>query len=207
MLQAIIGGSLKGTKLTSLTGKSVRPTAARVREAVFNILGNRVVGCSFVDVFAGNGGMGLEAISRGARDVTLVEKDPKAAKVIQANLDHAEGRYRGSAFAAESPWPEATVVPRDAFRAGLAGPFDIVWLDPPYALFGGQTPQIVELALSLVADDGMILLESDESGAKAIEAFCAKTSEERKSINLDQRRYGKSYVSLISTPHSPDEAS
>lgn len=211
MLQAVIGGSLKGTKLTSLSGTSVRPTSARVREAVFNILHHRISGQSFIDLFAGNGAMGIEAISRGARAVTLVEKDSKAAKVIRTNLDHCQSRYAASAFAEQQPWPEVALANRDAFRlvdisgssASLASDvdshdrFDIVWLDPPYDLFEERSQALVDIALGLVASGGLILMESDQNGAKQLAPICQQISEAQPAISYKQRRYGKSHITTL----------
>lgn len=190
MLQAIVGGVLKGTKLKSLSGTAVRPTSARVREAVFNILQHRVKGASFIDVFAGNGAMGIEAISRGARAVTFVEKDSKVAQVIAANLSHCEERFKGSAFAETAPWPPTTVEPRDAFRLVAGANFDIVWLDPPYALYSERADQIVALAEGLVAEGGTVLLESDQAGAAALAAVLGEA-------RMAQRRYSKSFITTV----------
>lgn len=201
MLQAIIGGFLKGTKLTSLSGSAVRPTAARVREAVFNILQHDISGRSFIDVFAGNGGMGLEALSRGAQSVTFVEKDSKAAKVITANIDHCRSRYSGSSFAEGAPWPSTTVIPRDAFRLEPSQRYDFVWMDPPYELFAAKAPAIIELASGLVAAGGRILLESDEPGAVKIAAACTGYGEadddHSPAGQISQRRYGKSVITIL----------
>lgn len=193
MLQAIVGGVLKGTKLTSVSGTGVRPTAARVREAVFNILQHQVRGATFIDLFAGNGAMGLEAASRGARAVHLVEKDPKALKVIRANIEHGQSRYEGSDFAADNPWPAVTVEPRDAFKLAPAPAYDIVWLDPPYALYKDRVADIVALAKGLALPEGIIVLESDLAGAEALTG--ALTSD----FYL-QRRYGKSVITTLQPP-------
>lgn len=203
MLQAIVGGMLKGTKLTSLSGTAVRPTSARVREAVFNILQHSIKGASFIDVCAGNGGMGIEAISRGARAVTFVEKDSKAVKVIKANLDHCESRYRASAFAEDSPWPSTTVEPRDAFRLVPGAAFDIVWLDPPYQLYSSRATELLALAESLVSPEGVIFLESDLAGSEALlAAKNAKDAEQEQGQPWQhtQRRYGKCIITTLQPP-------
>lgn len=193
MLQAMIGGVLKGTKLVSLSGTGVRPTAARVREAVFNILQHQVRGATFIDLFAGNGAMGLEAVSRGARAVRFVEKDPKAIKVIKTNIDHCKSRYEASDFAAANPWPATEVEPRDAFKLAPGGGYDIVWLDPPYALYKERAQDIVALAKGLAQPEGTIVFESDFSGAKAL-------TEVLTTDHYLQRRYGKSVITTLSPP-------
>jgi 16S rRNA (guanine(966)-N(2))-methyltransferase RsmD len=116
----VIAGEFRGRKLKSVPGLDTRPTPDRLRESLFNILQNEIEGTAFVDAYAGTGAVGIEALSRGASPVTLIERSRKAAQVIQDNLETlgALGRARviqGSA---------ATYLA--AQRAG------IVFLDPPY---------------------------------------------------------------------------
>jgi 16S rRNA (guanine966-N2)-methyltransferase len=118
----IIGGEWRGRKLHFPMVPGLRPTPDRVRETVFNWLQFRVGGTRCLDLFAGSGALGLEALSRGAAEVVFVERDPDAAAALRAML-------------ATLDCPRGHVVTRDAF-AWLAHeparPFDIVFLDPPY---------------------------------------------------------------------------
>jgi 16S rRNA (guanine966-N2)-methyltransferase len=120
----VVAGSARGRRLAVPPGDAVRPTADRVREATFNALGSlgAVEGATVLDLFAGSGAMGIEALSRGAATATFVDRDARALAVVRANLD-------ATGLAAH-----ATVVRADAarFLAG-AGPFDLAVLDPPYA--------------------------------------------------------------------------
>jgi len=118
----IIGGSWRGRRLRFPAAALIRPTPDRVRETLFNWLGARVVGARCLDLFAGSGALGLEALSRGAAHVTFVERDAAAARELSARL--AEWGAR-----------DAQVVRADALRflAGAARPFDIAFLDPPFA--------------------------------------------------------------------------
>jgi 16S rRNA (guanine966-N2)-methyltransferase len=121
----IIGGSWRGRRLRFPATAVIRPTPDRVRETLFNWLGARVAGARCLDLFAGSGALGLEALSRGAAHVTFVERDTHAARELRARL-------------AEWGAPDAQVVRGDAlaFLAGAAGaarPFDIAFLDPPFA--------------------------------------------------------------------------
>jgi len=121
----IVGGESRGRRLKSLPGRSVRPTSERAREALFDILGERVVGSRFLDLFAGVGAVGLEALSRGAEQAVLVEASERAARVIRQNMDALGAGAR------------ARLVRGDAMTAlrGLAAAgakFDIVFMDPPY---------------------------------------------------------------------------
>jgi 16S rRNA (guanine966-N2)-methyltransferase len=146
----IIGGDWKRTPLQVLPLEGLRPTPDRVRETLFNWLGQRLDGWRCLDLFAGTGALGFEAASRGAARVLMVERNAKAARQLH------EIRARLSAQAVE-------VVEADALRlaAGLPrGSFDLVFLDPP---FGEQLlPRALELAAPLVAEHGYLYAESDE---------------------------------------------
>jgi 16S rRNA (guanine(966)-N(2))-methyltransferase RsmD len=148
----IIAGKYKGRRLKTLEGMHVRPTADRWRETVFNILAPRIVGARFVDVCAGSGAMGIEALSRGAREVVFIENNRRAAQLISDNLQHC-------AITAG-----ARVINRDALTAlkylaqrGLQ--YDIFYLDPPY------DAELYSLLLwllgkqSLLATGGLVIVE------------------------------------------------
>jgi 16S rRNA (guanine966-N2)-methyltransferase len=126
----VIAGTYRSRILKSLDSKSLRPTSDRLRETLFNILSPNIVGTHFVDLFAGTGAVGIEALSRGARDVLFVENHAPAAKLIQQNL-HSLNIRKG-----------ATVLTMDATRAlekiqhrqnDRAFAYDYIFLDPPYA--------------------------------------------------------------------------
>jgi 16S rRNA (guanine(966)-N(2))-methyltransferase RsmD len=116
----VIAGLFRSRKLLSVPGLDVRPTPDRLREALFNVLSPRIEGAVFVDAYAGSGAVGIEALSRGAKQVILIEKSAAALKVIETNL------------ASLGIGREAVVVRGDA--ASLANKYeaDIVFLDPPY---------------------------------------------------------------------------
>jgi 16S rRNA (guanine966-N2)-methyltransferase len=118
----IIGGTWRGRRLRFPPQAEIRPTPDRVRETLFNWLGSRVPGSHCLDLFAGSGALGLEALSRGAAQVTFVEKDVVAVRELRARL--AEWRATG-----------AQVERSDAlhFLGNAAQTFDIVFLDPPFA--------------------------------------------------------------------------
>jgi len=121
----ITGGAARGRALKSPTGRDVRPTAARVRAAVFNILGPKVAGARVLDLFAGAGTLGIEALSRGAREAVFVERAARHAALIRANLERLGLSGRGRVVCAEAG--------RFLARPGpLAGPYDLVFVDPPY---------------------------------------------------------------------------
>ena len=125
----IVGGSLGGRRLYAPAGTRTRPTSERVREALFNTLASLtdLAGCRFADLFAGSGAVGLEACSRGADHVLLVESDPKAARSARANLTTLGVGDR------------VRLVTRSVdpvLAAGPGEPYDIVFADPPYAYPG-----------------------------------------------------------------------
>jgi 16S rRNA (guanine(966)-N(2))-methyltransferase RsmD len=121
----IIGGRFRGRKLMEFRGGELRPTGDRLREALFNILGSGIVGSLLLDIFSGTGAVGLEAVSRGAREVVFIERDPDANRLIRRNLQRCgvENGYqliKGDAFTALRQLGRSELKP------------DFIFLDPPY---------------------------------------------------------------------------
>jgi 16S rRNA (guanine966-N2)-methyltransferase len=148
----IVAGSRKGARIFAPKGLDTRPTGDRVREAVFNLIGP-VDGAEVLDLYAGSGAMGLEALSRGAARVTFVESERVAAETIVRNLDKL--RFEG-----------AVVLREDAGRklaADAAGGrrYDLVLVDPPYAMLKRTLPMLAAHLPSVLADDGVAVVESD----------------------------------------------
>lgn len=146
----MVAGAARGLRLDVPAGSTTRPTAGRVREAIFNALGSldATQGARAIDAFAGSGALGIEALSRGADHVTFVEVDPAARAVIGANLAHTGLADR------------ATVTGGDGPRAAAAaGPWDLMLLDPPYAF--AQWDSLLTQALAGLAHDGVLVVESD----------------------------------------------
>ena len=143
----VVAGSARGRRLAVPPGAATRPTADRVREATFNALGSLgvVEGATVLDLFAGSGAMGIEALSRGAAWATFVDRDPRALAVVRANLEETGLARR------------ATVARADAGRwlAG-AGRFDLAVLDPPYATDDATWAQLLT-----TLDADVAVLESD----------------------------------------------
>ena len=146
----LTGGRARGRRLRKPRIDGLRPTSARLREALFDVLGSRIHGASFLDVFAGTGAIGLEALSRGASRAVFIESDRRAARVIAANLALA-----GVADSARIVEGDAVGALRDLRRSGER--FDIVFLDPPYAadLLERATPA----AAGLVRSRGVLVVE------------------------------------------------
>ena len=149
----VISGERRGKKLQTLEGLEVRPTSDRVKEAVFDILQFSVEGCRFLDLFAGSGQVGIEAISRGARQATLVDESRDAIRVVEKNL-------AATGFA-----DRAKVVRGDAlaFLRGSRDSFDIAFLDPPYRT--GLLQRALPLAARRMAPGGKLLCEHPKEEA------------------------------------------
>lgn len=121
----VIGGQARGTRLRTLRGTRVRPTSDLVREAIFDILGERVLGSRALDLFAGSGALGIEALSRGAKEAVFVERDQKAAEIVETNLKACHLEEKGRI--------EVKTVDNALAALSKKGEkFDLVFLDPPY---------------------------------------------------------------------------
>jgi 16S rRNA (guanine966-N2)-methyltransferase len=147
----IIAGTRKGHRIAAPRGLETRPTSDRVREAAFNLIGP-LEGASVLDLFAGSGAMGLEALSRGAAQAVFVEADPAAAAVVQKNLEKL--RLTG-----------ARIVRQDAARAlaaeAAAGrKYDLVLVDPPYDLFPDLQPMLARYLPHVLAEAGIVVVET-----------------------------------------------
>ncbi len=138
----VTGGSAKGRKLKVPAGSRVRPTSDKVKQALFNILGDRVHNAQFLDLFGGTGGIGIEALSRGAAQVFLVDDSRESLETIRHNLEQAGlGDAQVVASRAES------------FLKKTTDQFDIIFLDPPYS-------QEQEPLLQLVSGSGVLKQDS-----------------------------------------------
>jgi 16S rRNA (guanine966-N2)-methyltransferase len=177
----IIAGTRKGHTIHAPKGLDTRPTGDRVREAAFNLIGP-VDGATVLDLYAGSGAMGLEALSRGAERAVFVESDAVAARAIDRNLEKL--RLTG-----------ATVLRRDALHAlaaeaGAGRTYDLVLVDPPYAMFADLQPQLARSLPSILALDGLVVVETD-----------ARTEPELPLLELrTSRRYGTARLSLFEHP-------
>jgi 16S rRNA (guanine966-N2)-methyltransferase len=174
----IIAGTRKGHRIQAPKGTDTRPTGDRVREAAFNLIGP-VDGADVLDLFAGSGAMGLEALSRGAARVTFVESDRDACRAIDANLEKL--RLTG-----------ARVVQQDAARAlaleAQAGRrYDLVLVDPPYAELAAILPVLDRHLPTLLAPDGLAVVESSSREEPELPSLAKRTS----------RRYGAARLTLF----------
>src|SRR5262245_4995079 len=140
----IIAGQFKGRRLKSPTWDGLRPTSDKLRETLFNVLAPRIGGARFLDGYAGTGAVGIEALSRGAREVTFVERERRAQQLIDENVTHVF----------PSGVPDGCARIRASFDR--LGPFDIIFLDPPYDV---RPEDAIATAAPLLTPDGVLILE------------------------------------------------
>jgi 16S rRNA (guanine(966)-N(2))-methyltransferase RsmD len=173
----IIAGSRKGHTIHAPKGLATRPTGDRVREAAFNLIGP-VDGASVLDLFAGSGAYGLEALSRGAGRAVFVESDRAASAAIERNL----GRLRLTG---------AAVLRLDAGQAlaaeAAAGRrYDLVLVDPPYRMFSAQEATLAAYLPSILGEDGLVVVET-----------AAEEHPELPLAERTSRRYGSARLTLF----------
>ena len=144
----VITGSARGRRLETLEGEDVRPTTDRVKEAVFSIIQFETEGRVFLDLFAGSGQMGVEALSRGAESAYFVDSSKKAADTVRRNLRTTGLEDKAKVFQMDYR----------SFLASHGRKFDIVFLDPPYKT--GALQESLELVAAAVKDTGVIIAEN-----------------------------------------------
>jgi 16S rRNA (guanine(966)-N(2))-methyltransferase RsmD len=179
----VIAGKYKGRRLLPLKTPGVRPTSDNVREAVFSILANHVVDARVLDLFAGTGAMGIEALSRGARRCVFVEKNRAPLALIHGNLALVKAGENARVLALDAA---AGLAPPLLPRAG----FDLVFLDPPYSEGHMERALDALVRQGLLAPGALVVAEHDihspiEHGPDGL-------------VLEDRRRYGKTLVSFFS---------
>ena len=152
----VVAGSFGGRRLSAPRGRGTRPTADRVREALFSMLGD-VSGARVLDLYAGSGALGIEALSRGALSALFVESDPRAVTVIRRNLAQlgAEGEVRRQDVVR---FLRADRSERPASPTA----FDLVFCDPPYDLAPSPAPALAEHLPAITSEHARIVTESDK---------------------------------------------
>lgn len=150
----VIGGKYRGKKLIPPKNDDIRPTTDKARESLFNMLQYYIYESSFLDLFSGSGAVSIEAISRGAKLVTLVEKSRESIKIINANLNLILDEK------SKADLRNGDVI---SFLQTTKEKFDIIFADPPYAY--EKTNQIIELISTrkLLEDEGIMIIETDKN--------------------------------------------
>jgi len=180
----IISGSLGGRTIRAPRGDRTRPTADKVRQATFNILHNLgpITTCGTVlDLYAGSGALGLEALSRGATRATFVDHGSESVRCIAANARDLGVTEKVDIVRADLP----------AALARLHGPFDLVFIDPPYA--AGAVEPVLALLPPLLAPDALVVVEHDRRSAPGPQIGPLSLQ--------DRRRYGDTEVSFYTCSH------
>jgi 16S rRNA (guanine(966)-N(2))-methyltransferase RsmD len=173
----VIAGTHKGRRLKA--PPNARPTSDRVREALFSILGD-VEGAEVLDLFAGSGALGIEALSRGARRAAFVDDDPAAVRVLRANLE-------GLGAEAELRRVDALRFLDGARRAGRQ--YDLVFLDPPYRLAARLGSALTDALPPVLASGATVVAESDRRAPLALDLPMP-----------DERRYGDTLIRIFHGP-------
>lgn len=174
----ISGGEGRGRQL--VVPRGTRPTEGRVREALFSIWGDRISGSRFLDLFAGSGVVGLEAAGRGALAVVAVEADVRAVRTLGENVDRVG--ERGIVEVRRATLPPGLA----RLREERAGPFDLVFADPPYAFTGYE--ELLEGVRPLLAEDAEVAVEHAARVELPLEVADL--------VRTDVRRYGESSLSF-----------
>lgn len=148
----VISGSARGLKLKSPEGLNTRPTADRIKESLFNIISPYIYDCSFLDLFSGSGSIGIEALSRGAKDATFVDFNKDSINIIKQNISLSKLEQKSTVY-------NLDVLNAIDTLSKKTQKFDIIFLDPPYNK-GLLLPTLKKIEqLDLLKDDGFIICE------------------------------------------------
>lgn len=171
-----------------------RPTASRVRSAIWNALQLRLPNARVLDICAGSGAVGIEALSRGAQSVTFVEQDKAALKALQRNLVEVERRAKNQQLSIRM---EILGKPaEEALPKCKAAGFDILWIDPPFTLIPEILPRLRSELERLAADDSILVVESDSQDLGAIAELLQPREQGLWDLHK-QKAYGKIGVSFF----------
>lgn len=172
----IVAGKHRSRTINAPIGLNTRPSLDKTRESIFNIIAPYIYDANVLDIFAGSGALGLEAISRGAKSATFIDNNDSAINCIKSNIDLLKENDK------------CTVLKDDFHIISSLGCFDIILLDPPYSL--DVIDEIIEIIEknNLLSNIGIIVYESDEKHSikKDISGY-----------NLKVKKYGISYVNIL----------
>jgi 16S rRNA (guanine(966)-N(2))-methyltransferase RsmD len=150
----VIAGSHRGRRLSGPKGTELRPTSDKVRQAIFSILGTQIAGGRFLDLYAGTGAVGIEALSRGAAAVTFVESDPKVVQLLQKNLRTCQLLDRAQVHVGQTA---AFLDQKDFWDS----PYDVLFADPPYAALDELEVMMHSWRPGLLSEGAMMIFEQD----------------------------------------------
>jgi len=175
----VVAGTHGGRRLVAPPGHATRPTSDRVREALFSVLGPSVQGARVLDLYAGSGALGIEALSRGAASAVFVDRAPQAIQAVRANL-------AALGIEADVRRTEARTWLRTA--SARADAYDLVFLDPPYRRAGELGRELSERLTAVLAPGARVVTESDRRDPLELELPL-----------LDERRYGDTVIRIHDT--------
>ncbi len=180
----VIGGSARGRRLAAPRGRGTRPTADRVREALFNILGEAVRGSAVLDLFAGSGALGIEALSRGAASAVFVDSDRSALACLRSNLENLGFESQSTVIKAES----LSYVRK---MASESGSFDLIFADPPYTMDTNFYRLLLDMLgrQGILGPRGRLILEHPVRGGE-VELPPGW-------LQADHRRYGDTAITIM----------
>ena len=178
----IISGKARGTKLYTLEGMNTRPTLDRVKESIFNIIQNEIDGAKVLDLFAGSGAIGLEFLSRGAKEAVLCDKSKEAIEVIRKNINKIHMEEKTKVFNTDFETCLEKIKNQQS---------DIIYLDPPYATnyIVKSLKKIIEFGI--ITKDSTIIIETDD------EKRILKEIENLEIKIVDKRKYGRATIIFL----------
>ncbi len=176
----VIGGKYRSRVLSEFEGEDVRPTADRVKESLFNILSLKMQGARVLDLFSGSGALGIESLSRGAREVCFNDCAKSSLAILKKNLTALKIPVNGG---------EATLSGSDYLVCldGVKGPFDIVFIDPPYRFDFGEKALKKIAEKGLLTPNGVAVYERDRPFEGEVDGL----------EKYDERKYGKTYLTFF----------
>lgn len=171
----IISGKNRGRKLKTLEGMNTRPTADRVKESLFNIINNLIIDADVLDLFAGSGALGLEALSRGAKNCIFVDSSKDGIKIIKDNIELCKCEDKSKLLNMDYS---------TAMQKLSNQKFDIIFVDPPY--LKGIELVVLDKIRGLMTDNGILIIETDEK---------TKLPETINGLRKnDERKYGRTII-------------
>ena len=176
----VIGGQFRSRVLAEFAGENVRPTSDRAREALFNILSLKMYGARVLDLFAGSGALGIESLSRGAKEVVFNDLSKDSVAIVKKNLTTLKIAINGE---------QAKVMQSDYLSCldMARGQFDLIFIDPPYRFDYGEKALQKIAARGLLSENGIAVYERDVPFDGEIEGL----------EKYDQRKYGKAYLTFF----------
>lgn len=180
----VIAGKAKGRKLKPVPGEGTRPIMDRVKESLFNILGEAVIDANFLDLYAGTGSVGIEALSRGAARAVFVENAKLAVRTIEENLAHTRLADAAQVIRADV---------RDYLRRETAECFEIIYIAPPqYRDLWLETLTLLDERPHLLCPDGIAIVQIDPQEKRAVALNTL--------VPYDERRYGNTLLWFFERP-------